>query len=237
MAIDSEQLKLSILIPTIPERSKALQKLLKKLQSQLRDRSDVEILCLLDNRSLEIAEKRNALLDLARATHVAFLDDDDDVSDDYVSQILGAIHQAPLVDVITFHQTFRLNGKPGRVLCAVEHPNEPLTPAGLLSYRDMKRPPFHWCVWKRDLASSERFLPKFSGRDRQSIEDADWLQRLYPKVGSSHKIDRFLHHYEFDERQTASRLNGRGESTALRRLKISLRKWIPLSWLISDKVP
>ena len=81
MPKNPENIKLSVLILTIPSRFEIFKPLLNKLMNQIGDREDVEILSLLDNKSLHIYEKRNKLLDIARGTHITFLDDDDDISD------------------------------------------------------------------------------------------------------------------------------------------------------------
>ena len=71
-----ENIKLSILILSIPSRIKQLETLLEKLENQFDD-DRVEILVMLDNKSFHIYEKRNELLDMARGEYLCFLDDDD----------------------------------------------------------------------------------------------------------------------------------------------------------------
>ena len=59
--------KLSVLILTIPERFGEFKKLFSLLEEQMQlfnIEEKVEICALMDNRSIEIAEKRNALLKL-----------------------------------------------------------------------------------------------------------------------------------------------------------------------------
>src|ERR1035437_10432702 len=82
---------LSILILSVPRRvaSGAMPRLVAKVTSQA-DRHGAEVLCLLDNRSLSVGAKRDWLVKMARGDHVAFLDDDDDVSDDYVASLVEA---------------------------------------------------------------------------------------------------------------------------------------------------
>ena len=75
-----ENIKLSILILSIPSRIKQLETLLEKLENQFDD-DRVEILVMLDNKSFHIYEKRNELLDMARGEYLCFLDDDDNVAE------------------------------------------------------------------------------------------------------------------------------------------------------------
>ena len=101
---------LSILTPAIPERLNKLQRLAALLEPQLRPYPhSVEWLTLIDPRGQRtIGEKRDELVQLARGQFLAFVDDDDFVSEHYVAALVDAISrivadQQP-VDVITFRQ-------------------------------------------------------------------------------------------------------------------------------------
>jgi len=61
----------------------------------------VEILIETDNGKMSIGTKRNILLDKAKGEYIAFVDDDDMVSSDYVSKILDALEKGP--DVVGMH--------------------------------------------------------------------------------------------------------------------------------------
>ena len=86
-------MKLSILICTLYDRASDLNKLMNVLQPQVV--KDVEILTELDGGELSTGAKRNKLLKRARGDYVAFIDDDDLVSTDYVSKLLKAIDTNP----------------------------------------------------------------------------------------------------------------------------------------------
>ena len=79
--------QLSILTPTIPGREKQLLELTEKIQKQIGD-LPVEHLSLCDNRKRSIGAKRQSLVDIAQGKYIAFCDDDDDISDDYVEETL-----------------------------------------------------------------------------------------------------------------------------------------------------
>jgi glycosyltransferase involved in cell wall biosynthesis len=162
----------------------------------------VEILVLLDNKSKSIAEKRNDLLQAARGKYIAFLDDDDAVSKDYMSAILQAI-DANDVDCITFNQWCTINGEPMDVEFGIGNPHGQLwrDEDGFLG--DIKRPPYHMCVWRREIAQSEVFNSVY-GANGQSSEDIDWLMRLYPKVQTEHHISDALHGYIYSSQTTES---------------------------------
>lgn len=89
---------LSILIPTMPKRLGLLKRLLNVLNPQVTD--EVEILTYSDDGRVTTGRKRNDLIKQAKGQYVVFVDDDDMVSDTYVSDILKAATKNP--DCITF---------------------------------------------------------------------------------------------------------------------------------------
>ena len=91
MPKDPSQIKLSILILSIPSRLEQYEILQNKLLDQIGDREDVEVLSFIDNKSLHIYEKRNVLLQAARGSHLCWLDDDDDIADNYISRLTEVI--------------------------------------------------------------------------------------------------------------------------------------------------
>lgn len=92
----------SILICTLPERKEFLERLLNILNPQIEEFKDfVEIIIEEDNGEKSIGEKRNNLLRKATGEYVAFIDDDDIVSCDYVEKILTALESKP--DCVGLH--------------------------------------------------------------------------------------------------------------------------------------
>ena len=203
-----DKIKFSILILSIPDRLDIFKPLLSKLVDQIGDRDDVEMLSLLDNKSFHIYEKRNELLRIARGSHLAFLDDDDDVSDSYIEKITEAIESNPDADVISFNQLCVLSGKEARVFAQMGNPHQNVLsdPINPNRYKDTLRPPYHWCVWKTSLAQSEPLKGVYSGgTSGQSMEDIDWLKRLYPKVSTSVYLENeSLHIYRWSPQTTES---------------------------------
>ena len=205
MPVPSSEIKFSILMLSIPERIESMTAAVKHLQEQanaLGQGKAVEILVLLDNRSKSISEKRNDLLQMARGKYIAFLDDDDAVSKDYMSKILTAIDQND-VDCISFNQWCSINGEPMDVEFGIGNPHGQLwrDEDGFLG--DIKRPPYHMCLWRREIAQSEAFNPVY-GANGQSSEDIDWLMRLYPKIQTEHHIEDALHGYIYSSQTTTS---------------------------------
>jgi hypothetical protein len=201
-----ENIKLSILILSIPSRFDQVRKLIDKVELQIGDRQDVEVLCLMDNKSMHIWEKRNELMGIARGSHLTWLDDDDDIADNYVDRLTLVIQNSPNTDVISFNQICYLNGQEARVFAKMGNPHETVViDQSKGRFRDTLRPPYHWCCWKTSLAASEPFRASFSHGDKgQSTEDIDWLRRLYPKVEEDVHVDEFLHIYRWSNETTES---------------------------------
>ena len=91
-----EEIKLSILIPSIPSRFKRFERLFERINDQA-SKSDmvVEVLGLFDNKKRSIGHKRDALVQMSNGEYVCFCDDDDDVSLDYVINLLEGIKHPP----------------------------------------------------------------------------------------------------------------------------------------------
>jgi glycosyltransferase involved in cell wall biosynthesis len=207
MPKNKDDIKFSVLMLSIPSRLDKYRVLQDKLLDQIGDREDVEVICVIDNKSLHIWEKRNELLRMARGTHIAWLDDDDDVADNYIERLTETIEANPNADVISFNQDCYLDGIHARVFLKMGNPHEAVVPVSdgySQGFKDTRRPPYHFNVWKRTLAQSEPFRSMYHPTTGQSCEDIEWLSRLYPKVEESVSLDDFLHIYQWSSKETES---------------------------------
>lgn len=204
MPVPSNEIDLTVMILSIPSRIENAISLMKKLEGQLGNRRSVEILVFTDNRSQSISEKRNVLLKAARGRFVCFLDDDDGVANNYIDLLLKAIKENPSVDCISFDQFCSLDGEPMNVSFGIGNPHGQLwrNEEGLLG--DIKRPPYHMCLFRREIAQSEEFRPMFAANGQSYGEDFDWLIRLYPKIQTEHHINEPLHMYVYNSKTTTS---------------------------------
>lgn len=103
------RMKLSILIPTTPGRKPFLDKLKDQFISQLGEITqsknqnglytiswpNVEVIMFTDNKENSVGYKRNVLLKESVGKYIAFIDDDDVISDDYFKVILAGIDTDP----------------------------------------------------------------------------------------------------------------------------------------------
>jgi hypothetical protein len=187
---------LSVLIASVPERLPLLADLVGKLQFQATGR-DVEILALTDNRRRTIGEKRNALLAAARGEFVAFVDDDDDVSDDYVSSICDAILAFPEVDAIGFDAQWT---GPSKMT------GEPICKWIQYGIGMADRAPGAWPIPLQHVCPIRRSIAKtVSFPAEQKGEDAIWAAHVRAKLESALRIPRVLYHYRYDPQVSASR--------------------------------
>ncbi len=163
-------MRFSILIPTLIERRAAFERLVEKLARQIDDdglQGEVEILDYPDNGEHTLGSKRNELVRRARGEFVAFVDDDDDVSDNYVVSICRALRDDPTVDCLGITGIVYFRGAhPHRFVYSLRY--EHYFSRGGVYYR----PPYILNPIRREIAQQFAFEPvNFN-------EDIDWAMRL-----------------------------------------------------------
>lgn len=183
-------MKLSILTPTIPERDTQVSILTEKLRKQIGN-LPVEHLVFQDNRRRSIGAKRQALVDIARGEYIAFVDDDDDVSGDYVTAILEAIRSKP--DVVTFRQRAIYNDMETIVEFGINNQDCFFVIGGITL-----RAPWHVCAWRRAAVVGCQFAEKNFG------EDKAWCLQARKRAKTAVHIPRILHTYRHDDRTTTA---------------------------------
>lgn len=202
-------LRLSILIPTLSSRASILARLIKKLETQimaLGPTPEVEVLIFEDNKQNSVGAKRSKLLQEAQGEFVVFVDDDDDISNDYVYQFMRAIKDNPGIDCIGMRGVITTNGQdPRQVVYSVK--NRDHCESGGVYYR----PPSHLTPIRRTIAA------RYMYADRSFGEDSDWAKRVM-RDRVLHKeffVDKVLYHYQFSPQnsETQSRFRAVDKST------------------------
>lgn len=184
-------MKLAILICTLPERAAKLQRLLSVLNPQIEAYKDQVYYSIHDGgRSMPTGTKRNWLVEQTQSDYFCFIDDDDIVSNDYVSAIVKAINQSP--DVVTFNGWYTEHGnKASRKNFTIR--------LGSRYYDDPKHPEFyyhrfpnHLCVMKRDLVRHIKFP------DIWQREDFIWAEKIANQklLKTEIHIPNMLYHYD-----------------------------------------
>lgn len=186
------EIRLSILIPSIPQRFDKAIKLYNHL-SELAADKHIEILLLTDNKHRSIGAKREALKNLAQGKYFMFCDDDDEFLS--LEEIYEATFQD--VDVIDFKaECTNADGSTFIVTQQLGNTVEHNTRDG--KYLDCKRPPFTNCAWRK------RFR-NFQFADVNYSEDWSFIERCLAFAETEYFIDKVLFKYNFSASQTASK--------------------------------
>ena len=194
------QPQLSILIPSIPSRAEKLQALLSRLQDLIGDKN-IEVLCLIDNKTKSIGEKRDNLVQMSTGKYLMFIDDDDITH-------LNSVYSATYfdVDVISF-QSECLNSNGSKYIVThnlgneVEHRCDENG-----NYLDMKRPPFHNCAWHNK-------FKKFHFPYVNYAEDWGWLKQFLPLAKKEHHLKEVIYKYNFNPLTTEACVESNSEWT------------------------
>ena len=160
--------KWSIMICTLIERSRVYNALVQKLKQQILNlnlASEIELVRFCDNRERTTGAKRNNLIEKAQGEYISFVDDDDDVADDYIHLLYQGILQGK--DCMSLTGVLTTNGaNPQRFVHSLEF-KEYAKRNGVYY-----RPPNHLNVIKRELVKNFKFPEKsFS-------EDYDWSMAI-----------------------------------------------------------
>ena len=165
---------------------------LEQQVERLPNPKDVELLVFLDNKRRSIGYKRESLLYIARGNFIAFMDDDDVVYDHYIDEAIKAIDTAPSVDVITFKEHVIINNTPKYELTfELGYPvNDPVQAL------NARRPPWHCCFWRRELAQRFHFPDIMYG------EDWAWAEQINKFANTSYHIDKHMRTYIYNDNVT-----------------------------------
>jgi hypothetical protein len=192
---------LSILTPSIHSRAREVDYLCSFINRQIIDPATVEHLVLIDNKSRTVGEKRDALLRIACGDYVAFVDDDDWISADYVPALVAAA-KVFCPSVITFLQeaTINLNrteteNQKAIIEFKLGNPNEPFRDAATV-----KRNAWHICAWRREIAITSHFPPTNYGEDWAFAAPLCAMKNML----TEHHIPEVLHYYRHDIRFSAA---------------------------------
>ena len=186
---------LSILVCSVHTRYKTFLPLIQdQLYDQLAalseaDQDRVEIIILTDNKKMMLGHKRNTMVDIAQGKYIAFVDDDDRLAPDYLTQLLTAT--ATDADSIVFKAEVSLNGEPAKICdYSKDHRRD-------YNHKDgYYRIPNHICCIKRSVSLKSSFPNVLYG------EDAGYGKVLLPFLKTEHKINKILYYYDYNSETT-----------------------------------
>lgn len=183
---------LSILICSLNDRQKSLSILLSELRRQ--KTKDIEILVESDGGEMMIGDKRNILLENSSGKYVSFIDDDDDISPDYVSKVLKAIKKEP--DCCGLEGTITTNGRrPKKFIHSLQY--KKWFEKNGIYYRN----PNHLNAIKREIALKVGFSSKSHGEDR------DFSMAVLPYLKTEEYISGPIYFYKYVKKDLTARKN------------------------------
>jgi len=202
MSAANKLFKLSILIPTIPDRKDQFDALNNEVKKQVRECDEVhptlglvEVLFMstptYKNGGPSIGEKRHKLVQAANGEYLCFLDDDEGIAPNYIETLLRLMHnQTPSVC------TFRSIAKMDNFWCIIDmslkhKKNEQASPNHII-----KRPPWHICPVRFNIAQAEEFNNSNYG------EDWDWFERVLSKCTTESKSNAIIHQYNHSNKNS-----------------------------------
>jgi glycosyltransferase involved in cell wall biosynthesis len=166
-------MKLSILIPTVKEREEKFNRLFDRITSFVSKYNDVEVLFndaprYDEPNGLTVGEKRQALIDVASGKYIMFVDDDDDVLDNFIESLYPLLDHD--VDVINANVLAYIDGIVHIIDQSIYYESEQLND-GIT-----KRYPSVTAVWNRELTKKAKFISVNYG------EDFDWTKQMNPQT-------------------------------------------------------
>lgn len=208
---------LSILIATLGQRRDLLGRLLFGLMPQVEAAAGrVKVIAYWDNGDVDLAAKRQALVESCDTEYLCFVDDDDTVSDDFVVSILDALKERP--DFVGLWMNVHKDG--------ADHRLAELS----LKHDRWYDGPTHYC---RDITHENPIRTEiarrvdFREKHPDEPEDSPWADKLRPLLAGAREImiNKVLYHYWWVPGQSA--WGGK------RRIRITStdhrgRAWVPL---------
>lgn len=183
----------SIGILTVPHRKTHLDRLMDLLNRiiPLNYKNSIEIIVNSDNMIKTVGEKRNEVIDQAKGKYLAFIDDDDIVSDDYFDLILPELEKD--IDGVSWYGLYYVNNTPAMVF---NHANK--NAGNFKKNGKQYRPLNHLNPIKTSIVKQIRF-PEKSFR-----EDSDFSDRLLASglIKTESDINKVLYHYLWSEKET-----------------------------------
>lgn len=194
-------IKLSVLVSTIPRRLTTFYPhIMSKFLFQIGNRYDIELLGFFDNKKRTVGQKRNELLRMAQGEYLTFIDDDDDVADDYIQAVMTTLYDNPTADCIVYDCITSINNDPQQETYSKYSIKYEYTQwrdeNGKLQWRGK---PAHTMVYKSDIAKKHIY------KDANYGEDVDWVVRACQDIKNEIRIDKVLYYYHFNSQISETR--------------------------------
>lgn len=187
-------MKLSILLLALENRP--WRNVYDQLWSQVCHSSEVELLVEYDRGEKTSGQKRFDITQKAMGDYVCFVDDDDQVSSDYVKEILEGCKQDK--DVITFCLEMTRSDRPKTEIWRFGLQTNQRSQGKMMVN--------HLCAWRRETATRVSWCP-----DVGYADDQLWMQPLYHAglVQTEYHLPEVLYHYQFSPQVTQNQKTDR----------------------------
>lgn len=182
-------MKLSLLIPTTPDRDNYMVGLLAEIRRQIAELNlwgQVEIVTKYDNFENTVGWKRNFLLNQADGDYLAFIDSDDRISEDYIKTAFEGINKG--VDCCSLTGVITEDGKnPKMFIHSILY--DRWFEQDNVYYRNTN----HLNIIRSSIAKQMKFPEKNHG------EDADYSKQLLKSglLKTEHFIDAVTYFYDW----------------------------------------
>jgi glycosyltransferase involved in cell wall biosynthesis len=208
-------IKLTILVPTVPNRIELFYvNLMKELLRQIEPyKNDIELIAFFDNKKRLIGKKRQEMINLSQGEYIVFIDDDDRISEDYISQIMTKLYENPDADCVVFNSVTKINGGPD-ILCKYGIEFEYGYINDGLEWRGK---PAHTMVYASNIVKRHQYTNMGCG------EDFNWVKRAYLDIKNQIRIDKVLYYYD-SEGLTLSEMSGISDKVIIENVNKRLNK-------------
>lgn len=202
MTTGQRNVKLSILVPTIPDRYSMFNTLISNVLQQYSRIENPDLLIEIvedsDRRFIEggksIGAKRDSLVQRAQGEYLLFLDDDEGIAGNYLEVILQLCETG--ADVCTFRSIAKLEQYWTVIDMSLLHEeNEQASPD-----RIVKRRPWHINAIRSDIAKQFRF------EDINYGEDWKWMEQVLTKCHKEAHTDAIIHEYRHGKHSEADKI-------------------------------
>lgn len=195
---------LSILICTIPSRETMLRDLLQRIETLAR-KANIKIEIITDDKmGYSVGVKRNKLLNLATSKYCCFIDDDDNITDDYFTAIASALRCD--YDCIQLNGHYYTNGSYSKPFYhSIKYNEWSETSHAYLRY------PNHLNIIKTEIVRQISFTDKMHG------EDYDFSRKLYHSnlIKTEYKHDTIQYLYMYVEKPSILSSNNINKSNLI----------------------
>ncbi len=187
----------SILIPTLVERRPQFIQLFTKILRQIEAQNlenRIEIIFFSDNREADVGFKRNQLLSAAKGKYTCFVDDDDDLDEEYIQLIYNKLlDDCDCVKLVGIYH--HIDRDKRTFIHSIAY-------KGYFEKNQIYyRPPNHLNPIKREIALKVKF-------DDQSSygEDTDWAMKICKAglIKTESQIEKPYYFYNFDPKKSVS---------------------------------